>query len=269
MKSARGKRFFLVAAILMAMTIGVASLAVAQGKLLEGFIENDDYLLEIDGQVDSKAQIFLKRSLPAFLVLPSGSNSPWLLSIRSRVVQSINIMKMTQSAGGVMDLASDAILGTKGSLQQSGGSFSFSVDGTQYVLAERPVKLGLTAALGLEEYAANYRDGAKAYSPDAAALKTIRAAKGKVHVRVYHGSWCGFCKRYVPHMVRVANEIDESNITIDFYGLPKDITSDPVAKQARVNSVPTAVIFVDGKEIGRLAQDDWRAPEKALAKALK
>jgi len=258
-----------IAALLVGLVSGSVCIGAAQSALLSGFEPEDGYQLEIDGVVDEEAQLFLQRRLPAFLVLPSGSNTPWMLSIRSRAVQSVNIMKMTAGPTGTMDLSPDAVMGTKATLEQDGGSFSFFLDGKRYQVVEKPDLLGLVRGSRLEEYAANYRDGSAAYTPDEQAMDTIRSAKGKVHVRVYFGSWCPHCQRHVPHVVRIEKDIQRPNITIDFYGLPRGISSDPVAGQAKINSVPTAVVFVDGKEIGRLSNNDWRSPEKALAKLLK
>ena len=255
------------AAVAVSTFLFIASASAAQ-SVLSGFEPIDQYILEVDGEVDEKAEIFVQRRLPAFLVLPSGSNSPYMLGIRNRMVQSVNLMKVTSNANGTMDLAQDAMTGTKGALQQASDGFSFSADGKRYQLKEKPDFLGLARGSSLEEYADRYKTGADAYTPDAEALDSIRNAEGKVHVRIYFGSWCPFCQRYVPHMVRVAKEISEANVTIDFYGLPKGISSDPVASQARISSVPTGVVFVDGKEVGRLMQDDWRSPEKTIAKIL-
>ncbi len=254
----------LVCLILMALAP-----AAAQQSTYSGFEPNDEFQLEVDGTIDTKAQLFLQRRLPAFLVLPAGSNTPLLVSIRSRAVQSVSLMKMTLQPSGMMDLAADAITGSKGTLEQKQGEISFLVDGKHYELVEKPVFEGLASAKMLEDYGAGYLNGAASYEPDAESMAAIRAVKGKVQVRTYFGSWCPFCKRYVPGMVRVAKEIQESNITIDFYGLPKGISSDPVANQARVNSVPTGVVFLDGKEVGRLTQNDWTSPEKSIAKILK
>lgn len=258
---------FRTAAVAAAAALSIVSVSAAQ-SVLAGFEPIDQYVLEVDGEVDAKAEIFVQRRLPAFLVLPSSSNSPYLLGIRNRMVQSVSLMKVTSNANGTMDLAQDAVTGTKGALQQTTGGFSFSADGKRYQLKEKPDFLGLARGSSLEEYADRYKLGADAYTPDEESLAAIRNTEGKVHVRIYFGSWCPFCQRYVPHMVRVAKEISEANVTIDFYGLPKGISSDPVAAQARINSVPTGVVFVDGKEIGRLTQDDWRAPEKTIAKIL-
>ncbi len=257
-----------VLTLVLLSTFGLTWSVPASAQTFTGFEPIDAYQLEVDGKLDAKAEIFLQRKLPAFLVLPAGSNTPLLVAVRSRAVQSVNIMKMTKSDAGTMDLASDAVIGVKGSLEQDDSGFSFVADGRRYRLVEKPDFLGLSRASALEQYSDSYRDLALAYEPDQASLKAIQEAKGRVQVRIYHGSWCPFCKRYVPRVIKVSNLIKKDNITIDFYGLPKGISSDPVAGQARINSVPTGVIFVDGKEVGRIEKDDWQAPEKALAKLL-
>ena len=262
-------------AAIRALGLALVALAVLPGSitgqsdsLFQGFTLVDDFFLEVDGVEDKSAEVYFQRSIPAYLVLPTGVNSPLLIVPRSRAVQSVNLMKVTKQADGTLDLAADAAFASKGGFQLDGTTVRFDADGKSYALRDKPPLLGLHAAKGLEEYSKNYVNLAKRYTPSADAMSALAADQRDVHVRVYFGSWCPFCKQYLPRFVRVANENTNDKVKIDFYGLPTGISGDPVAKQMNINSVPTGVVFVDGKEVGRFSRNDWEAPEKAISKLL-
>ncbi len=91
-----------------------------------------------------------------------------------------------------------------------------------------------------------------------------------MRVEVFFGSWCGACATYVPRLIRVADELDGSNIAVDFYGLPRPpaFGQDPRAKAMKITGVPTAIVYVDGKERDRLENNDWKIPELSLNRVL-
>ncbi len=259
-------------ALVLAVAAGVVvsgPLAAQSDSLFQGFTLVDDFFLEVDGSEDKTAEVYFQRSIPAYLVLPTGVNSPLLIVPRSRAVQSVNLMKVTKQADGTLDLAADAAFASKGAFQLDGTTVRFDADGKSYALKDKPPLLGLHPAKGLEEYSKNYVTLAKSYTPSAEAMKAIASDDRDVHVRVYFGSWCPFCKRYLPRLVRVANDNTNSKVKIDFYGLPTGISSDSVARQMNIKSVPTGVVFVDGKEVGRLSQNDWETPERAISQLLR
>jgi thiol-disulfide isomerase/thioredoxin len=146
----------------------------------------------------------------------------------------------------------------------------FTVDGTRYTLKDKPALLGLKIAKDLKEYADNYRTLAESYTPAADAIAKLEAEDREVLVRVYFGSWCPFCQRYLPRIVRVADELagTRSKVAIDFYGLPQDFSGDSTTRTMNIRSVPTGVVFIGGKEAGRIQSDQWQAPEKALVAIL-
>ena len=85
---------------------------------------------------------------------------------------------------------------------------------------------------------------------------------------VYFGSWCAFCGRYVPRILRLAEDLTKSKLSFDFYGLPRAVQSDERARRNGVNDVPTAVVSQNGTEIGRIRGDAWLAPEEAILRLL-
>ena len=79
-------------------------------------------------------------------------------------------------------------------------------------------------------------------------------SKGKVLVDCY-ASWCGPCKMLSPIVDEVANEIKDCT----FYKLDVD-DAEKVSKQYGIMSIPTLLLFEDGKlidtSVGFVSKDD-------------
>jgi len=100
--------------------------------------------------------------------------------------------------------------------------------------------------------------------PSEAIVSKLSEQSSDVQITVYFGSWCGACKQMVPRIMKVAEQLAGSKINFDFYGLPRGITGDPEASRIDIHAVPTGVIYLDGKEIGRIEGSGWRVPELAI-----
>ena len=100
-------------------------------------------------------------------------------------------------------------------------------------------------------------------------MAALRADEKAARVRVYFGSWCPHCKHFLPFMLRVAEELKGSKVQFEFYGLPSPFDKEPQAVAERIRGVPTGIVYVGGKEVGRIeGTQDWDSPEKALAQVL-
>jgi thiol-disulfide isomerase/thioredoxin len=271
-ESRRRRNLSALAAVVMPsavamMMAGTALVAAQEANMLKGFKATSDSVLEVDGQLDEGAEIYIQRQLPGYLVLPSNATSPVLLLPRTQAVKAVHMLKITRSGAETLDLAPDAIYADRGAFQIEGEGIVFQADGHKYVLREKPALLDLRQASEMFQYSAQYGQLADAYEGSKAALDTLRKESRQVSVRVYFGSWCGFCQQYVPRMLRVGKELEGSNIAIDYYGLPQDF-SDPITKRLKIDGVPTAIVYLEGKEVGRMRSDDWRAPEVSLVRLI-
>lgn len=61
----------------------------------------------------------------------------------------------------------------------------------------------------------------------------------------FYATWCGPCKMFSPIFEETANEIDMNFVKIDV-----DNNSD-IARDYGVMSIPTVILFKDGKEVKR------------------
>ncbi|MEM1247951.1 MAG: thioredoxin family protein [Acidobacteriota bacterium] len=251
--------------------LGAAALLLALGpasaqndSLFSGFKKVPELIVEVDGAQDQGAEIFYQVRIPAYVVVSDSLSSPALIMPRTKQVQSVSLMKMSRR-GDQLDLAADAIFGTIGTFEQQGTSISFAADGKSFVMRDKPALLGLMRASGLEKYNSSYTTLAAAYSPDEGAMAVLKKDARDVRVRVYFGSWCPFCSRYVPRMIKVNQDLAGTNIKIDYYGLPRNFEDDKAVVDAmKLTGVPTGVVFIDGKEAGRIKGESWKAPEQSL-----
>lgn len=271
-RSLRSALFSLALGTLVAGGFGVAAEAAGvqagPDAVLHGFERTGDYQLAVGGKVQPAAEIYaLPSGVPAFLIISSALPSPVLLSPGEGSVQTVQLMKIVKRADGTVDLMSDAALSPQGKFEIVGEDVRFKTEGRSAALQTRPSLLGLKKAVDLTTYNPEYARRAKVYQPNAKAVQQLRQVAKPTRVRVYFGSWCPHCKEHVPLLLKVEEQIKGSKVQIEYYGLEKGLNSGD-AKKFDIHSVPTGVVYSNGKEIGRLGTADWVAPETALAKLL-
>jgi thiol-disulfide isomerase/thioredoxin len=237
-------------------------------SVLRGFQRTGDYLLVVDGKKVPNAEVYLNERVPAFLIVASALPSPVLLSPRAQSAETVHIMKVAKQQDGSVDLLADATLAPLGKFEMEGENVTFQVEGKKVSLQPKPPLLGLKKAAELKGYSPEYTRTAQSYTPNAQALAALKQEGQPVTVRVFFGSWCGFCKRYVPYALKVDEALAGSKVKFEYYGLPRDIVSDAQAKKYNVRSVPTGIVYRNGKEVGRLNGNDWQSPETAIRKVL-
>jgi thiol-disulfide isomerase/thioredoxin len=241
--------------------------AVPSDSVLRGFQKIGDYLLIVNGREDQGAEIYQNDRIPAYLILAPALPSPVLLTPRAGTVETVNIMKVAKQKDGSVDLLADAALAQQGRFEIDGEKVVFTSEGKQASLAPKPPLLGLKKNGELKSYSPDYARTAQAYNPNPAMIATLKKLKQPVTVRVFFGSWCPHCRQHVPMMLKVEDQLNGSKIRFEYYGLPHDF-KDPEAKRLNIKGVPTALVYVNGLQTGRLEGNDWNAPEVSLSKLL-
>jgi thiol-disulfide isomerase/thioredoxin len=257
-----------VSGLLAAGALCAALPARGQGNppsdsVLRGFQATGEYVLLINGQADAGAAVYVNRSLPAYLILPT-TLSPIVITPGSGAVQTVAKQKVVRRADGSMDILADADLKPQGKLQIQDGRVDFVSEGRKASLGPKPPLIGLKKSAELKRHSPEYVQGAKAYTPNAVSLTKLKKQAAPVRVLVFFGSWCPHCKETLPHLLRVEDEIQGSRIQFDYHGLPRDFR-DPEVQRLSIKEVPTAIVYVNGKEVGRITRNDWSAPEVALS----
>jgi thiol-disulfide isomerase/thioredoxin len=233
---------------------------------LRGFQSSGTYVLTVDGK-PADAEIF-ESNVPAVLVIAPSLPTPLLLRPGKATVETVPLAKVSRQADGSVGLLADSELAPLGKFKPVGASVAFAYGGKRVSLDPKPPLLGLHTAAELLAHDPAYARNAAEYRPGPTSIAALRAASKPVRVRVFFGSWCGFCKLRAPRLLAVEQTLAGSNVSFEYFGLPSPPAGwkDPEAARLKIGSVPTAVVFVDGKAVGRLVGDDWNAPEVTLAR---
>ena len=266
MMSGIAKRNLIVLAVGVALSVGLAVGSWAQASFAISDFEPVGYLMKLDGQTLEKAEVFQSKAAGAFLILAADLPAPVMVKVRDAQVQTLDLMKVSRQENGTVELLPNATLSNQGAFRVTTDrtGIEFNVDGRQGELREKPPLLGSQNIDDLTTHSPEYRRSADSYAPSDPIVDKLKEQSEDVQVTVYFGSWCGACKQMVPRIVKVAEQLAGSKINFDFYGLPPGIASDPEASRVDIHAVPTGVIYLGGKEIGRIEGSGWRVPELAI-----
>jgi thiol-disulfide isomerase/thioredoxin len=240
--------------------------AIPSDSVLRGFQRTGEFVLLVNGQADAKAEVYVNRNIPAYLILPT-TLSPILITPGAGKVETVQMLKVARKPDGTADLLADAVTKSQGKFQLVGERVDFTSEGKKVSLSPKPPLLGLKKAADLKTHSPEYAVSAKAYTPNAQSVAALKKQAQPVRVLVFFGSWCPHCKEVVPHLLRVEDEIKGAKIQFDYRGIARDF-KDPEVQRLSIKEVPTAVVYVNGREIGRITRNDWTAPEAALARLL-
>ncbi|MFN7943199.1 MAG: thioredoxin family protein [Thermoanaerobaculia bacterium] len=258
--------------LLAALGLFPAGRGFAQGvpsdSLFSGFQASGDWAADIGGKPANQAEIYYSERAKSILVMDAALPSPVLVNVAGRTVETLDLMKVAKQPNGSVDLLADAVLAPQGSFTVDGDgqsmTVSFKIGDLPMSLRPKPWLLGSHPGADLLAYNPEYARGAYVYQPDPAAMKVLKAQKGKIRVRTFFGSWCPHCKKHVPMLLKVMQGLAGSAIQFEFYGLPSPLNQDPEAVKNDIQGVPTGIVYIDGKEVGRIPNSEWANPEIGL-----
>lgn len=255
--------------MLAVMLVLGATASIAQvpaDAVFSGFKRNGEFLFELGGEDLKHAEIYLSERAASYLVIAPELASPLLISPRTKSVESVSFMKVMKRDDGTIDLLADASFNRLGAFDISGQELHFKVKDQDAKLKAKPPLLGSQDAEGLKSFKPEYASLADEYTPEARYVDSLRSQESTVRVQVYFGTWCPVCGRLVPRIMSLADELEGSRIDFEYYGLPQPMTDDPVTKREDLHGVPTAIVYVGEKEVGRLSGGDLNAPEKSITR---
>lgn len=222
----------------------------------------------LDGQLLEDAEIFYTDRPGAYLVQASGLDHPLLINVRTQQVERLRATKIRRNDDGTVQLLKDAVSAAVGPFEVADAELTAVISlGRRLTLGQKPDLLGLQTAAEIIAFDPAYGYRARQYPPSANHLAQLRGENRDVTVRIFFGSWCSTCARYLPWLMSVEQELEGSSIRFEYYGLPHTL-DDPQAKELGINGVPTAVVSVGGQEIGRRDSTGLGIPEQALADIL-
>lgn len=261
---------FSVRILFAALLLAVPVLAQNVDSVFRDFVRTGDFNLVVDGKPVPNAEIYKSDVAPAYLILTSALPSPVLLTPRAMAVETVSIMKVARQKDGSVDLLADAPTTSQGQLRLEGDKVVFTSEGRRVSLNPKPPLLGARKSNDLRTHSPDYVAKANGYKPNVQAVAALKKETRPVRVRVFFGSWCPHCKEHLPYLMRVEEELRKagSKMQFDYYGLPPGFGSEPEAKKNKVTGVPLGIVYVNGREVGRIAGGAWAAPDVALRNIL-
>lgn len=244
-----------------------AAWRVGADNVLRDFERTGDYVLIVEGK-QVPAEIYFSQRAAAILIISSSFPSPVMLSSGSGSVTTVNLMKVAKKPDGSIDLLADAQLAPQGLIEIADEENHFKVDGRSATLATALPLLGLRRAEEVTAHNPEYVPRAAAFAPNPQAVARLKREARPVTVRVFYGSWCPHCRELVPRVVKLEQVLKGGKIRFEYFGLPRNFGTDLPAKQNNIRGVPTAIVYVNGKEIGRITGNAWTAMESSLVTLL-
>lgn len=108
-----------------------------------------------------------------------------------------------------------------------------------------------------------------AYQPDPEALEKLRGLAREVRVEVYFGSWCPDSEARVSAFFKALDLAESPLLQAVYVGVPeaKD-KREPFCRERKVEKLPTFILFVDGREAGRIVETPKKSVEADLVSIL-
>lgn len=260
-------RTFRAVALAAALAFVVAAAPlVAQptpDPMFQGFEPIGSWAVSVDGEVVPGAELYQSERARAILVISSKLDSPLLVNMRTRQAETVGFMSLAKRQNGTIDILADAAIQPLAILAVNGPSISFPYQGKTIEIAPRKSLTGPQSAEALTEYDPAYARGAEEYEPNPSLVSELEKLPKPVHIQVFFNSKCHVCKQMVPRIIKLDRTLDDAKVSFDYYGVPDSFT-DPEMESKDVHGVPTGIVYVDGKEVGRIIGGQWSVPELAI-----
>ncbi len=234
------------------------------------FSRTGHYQLRINDTIVADAKLFLPPAgLPRLLVVAPGLPQAYLVTAGERSVVPVDLARVREA-----ETPDDVLLAPSAAAPASGG---LTIDGTRLrflagtvraVVEPRDDLVGEKTADELLEFMPEYRRHAAAYEPRRGDLRLLSTLTEPAEIKVFFGTWCPHCEKLVPRLIRVAKDAQNPRIAIKFYGLPRKIEDDPLARQLKITAVPTGLVHRGGEFVGLMTGEKLEHPEQALAALL-
>jgi len=139
---------------------------------------------------------------------------------------------------------------------------------------EENILTGLCNRNGLNtgEFGKYFKEEYNSYNPDEKVITKLRDKFDTIKnckITVIFGEWCSDSQREVPRFFKIIDKCDfnEDNIKIYAVNRKKEGVTVDISKYG-IDFVPTFIVFVDGKEKGRIIETPENTLEEDLLKIL-
>ena len=246
------------------VTSAVAQQPLSSTPASPSFRQIGQYALEVDGKPAPDAAFF--HSLASGSILIRTSQVPGFLELqpRGRVIQTYAAEAFHTNTNGTLDKLPSAKALDSTAFQLVDQLPQFEAGGHRLVVREKPPLLGPQTAQGILAHDPTYGLRAKLYQPQPDYVGMLEQVTEPVRVKVFFATWCNVCTELMPNVLRVEQELADSNIRFEYYGIPRNLDDPEVKRHQITGNLPTGIVYVGDKEVQRIVGYSWRFPDMSL-----
>jgi len=126
----------------------------------------------------------------------------------------------------------------------------------------------LVGPLSKEEILKNlpeWKEVVASYIPNPAIIEKLKSINKEVQVELFIGTWCPDCRRHVSAYFKILEMTDNPLIVTSYTGIPREREARQEFIQGKnIERVPTFIIFIDGREKGRIIETPTKSVEEDL-----
>jgi thiol-disulfide isomerase/thioredoxin len=136
--------------------------------------------------------------------------------------------------------------------------------------APAPILLGETDPRAILNISPEWRHKYDGYHPAAEDVAMLRLAPKSSLLKVYFGSWCSDSREGVPHLLTALDVAGTHHLKAKYYAVDRS-KKEPadLLEGVGLEYVPTIVLTVNGREIGRIVEAPRTTMEHDLALLVK
>lgn len=245
----------------------------ARHETLREFQPTGKFEWEPAEKTDKTTVLYFSTRAAAYVLRGAGVPAPILIRTATKSIESFGEESVLPRDDGGFDLRADVKLKELGKFELESMAIKIAVEGVKGRLVPSTPVLGWHKGEELLKHRPEYARDAKAYTPVAADLEALKNCKADVRVFVYFGTWCSTCATVMGRVLRVEEEMakackdgEKPHFAIDYYGLPsgQETWKDPEAVKYALDTLPTALVYVDGALCSKLFAAELHRPESAL-----
>jgi thiol-disulfide isomerase/thioredoxin len=248
-----------------------AAASPAQAQDAPRFLLSGHYQLKLNDKPAKDARFYqIVGGVPKLIVVSTDLGQPVLVTAGEKTAVPFDAARLTPVPGDAdsLTLAASSSAGAPSAVTIDGMKLKFAVGTNKVQVEPRDPLVGLVTPEQMFEFSPEYRRLAAAYKPGKGDLRLLETLRTDAEVDVFFGSWCPHCEQSIPKLLRVLSDLKNPKLHVRFHAVPNKIDEDPVARQLKVNAVPTGFIKFGGERTAKIEGPNWERPESTLAALL-
>jgi thiol-disulfide isomerase/thioredoxin len=139
------------------------------------------------------------------------------------------------------------------SFEQDESTLRINLEGMDVSVIPRPHLIGETTIDKILNHSPAYQHAMDMHQPSTGAFQFLSQYKKPTNIIIAFGTWCQHCKKIVPTIMKTISECNNSNLDCSFIGISKDFDQPAeFLRKNKVKTLPSVIVFQEGKEIGRI-----------------